>query len=482
MLEDFMTTLPHTVMVDVADFGREALRFVARLRNRFSAARIPVIAIIHADQPAEFREALIRQQECYILDANIEEKSLHEQINIIMECRYEERGADQPHPHGLEKLTQIWRTGAGGLISCKNSGKTTAISNGGITDTNGEAVIKSGIYGDGFLFEHRKVNGFGDWITVGRLLWTAAQECTAPGFLRERRNLRMVFTEFQQRAEDLPLTEHTRRLLTEKVGEQTLQQHLQDLGIRFSLVEKDIETLCILGLLRFSRPNPRPKPKEIPEEKQLTSFDAAALLNELRFRSADPLAVFNIEKSTDLLELQERAKAQIAHLNRMTNTLSLPELKHLAHKLHQRCVHAQRQLESLAEAYRYFGCPDDINSPEECHFRQAHYALQEGDLVEAYGEFTEALLLSPNSKRDLAYALWIRGQLQPNDAHETLGYLVELEIALPHNPLIQRFLISVELANKEVEKSLRRAERLEAHYGLDPTLVTLKEQIKNALQ
>jgi hypothetical protein len=480
--EDLETALPkhgqaypYVILVDVSEYGRAALRFVAKLRNRMSAARIPVIAFVSAEQPGEFKEALYRQQECYVMDESCGIEELRQQLEMILDIRYRERSEGDPHPHALELLARIWREGLSGEVQAVGHPGKTALCNGGITDVDGEGLLRKGLEDSGFLFEAAEGKGFGDWLTVSEILWSAACRCTAPGFLRERKNLSLVATEFTSRAEDMPMAEETEKLLSALPSPLSLNKLMEDQEVRFSLVEADIEALYILGLCSFSRPQVK---ESSPKKKsEMRETEAAALLAEIDSRGETPLDVLQIGKPEELLLAAEKATQQLRLLEDLSSSIRLPTLRDLAERLYRRTAFAQTMLTPLSETYRYFGSPAELSSKEEGHFMEAIFSLQTGKEKDAYAGFSRALVESPSSARNLSHALWLRGKLLPTKAMECREGLLELAGEHPHNPLIETFVIELELGQGMLAEGEARASKLLHKHGKQPRLERLLQQL-----
>ena len=121
---------------------------------------------------------------------------------MLLSQHYHERSEDTPHPHSLEQLARIWRNGENGTITFTHTQQKIIIRNGGVIDLDAPNILKQALFKEPFAFTPSKEKGFGDWISIGDILWATVIKTTIPGFLRNRKHLQLKEFKNANRAED----------------------------------------------------------------------------------------------------------------------------------------------------------------------------------------------------------------------------------------------------------------------------------------
>ena len=419
-IDSFQEELPHILYLDVNAFGRKALRFLASIKQAFPAANIPVLALVVGNQnlPPNVEQALFEQ--CGVLQGEAISKRFHEFSEMLLSEHYYEINEDDPHPHGLEKIAQIWRSGKNGTITLLETNETTNISNGGIVEFDATEIIKKCIYGADFSFQPHQDKGYGDWISVGELLWEAALKITKPGFLRNRKHLALTELKNANRAEE-NITDLTKEILNSPPS-QSINSILQQKKIRLSQIEADLEALYLLGLYGFSR---------LKNKSQSTLLTAVEPSNESESKINEYLhKLLAQDLSLQILAQTQRSsggatayiKYQQAKLQHALEGNLTTTTKRLAHKVSQKLDHTIQIWRVLSQVYRFYKINPKGNGEQAFCSGMSH--LDNGNIKQAYSLFVYSLSEDPSSLHKQIFVSWasfLNDKEQANNSHKEIS-------------------------------------------------------------
>ena len=240
---------PDVVILDVASFQEDSLRFISSLRLMHPMANILIIAITTSEDK-DLRDRLFLFSNITEVDRDRLKQELTMSLEISISQHLTERSEDLPHPYTLEQMADIWREGQSGKLLLHNQ-RQIKLQMGGVQQLIDLPLLEEMLFQPPVHFTKEKASTTGDWIVVGDLLWNSVQKWCHPGFLRYRKWLRFIPTQQAHRAMDLDLNLQTRRLLFSTDDKQPLLNRLREKSLRIQQVEKDLESLYLLGLYTF---------------------------------------------------------------------------------------------------------------------------------------------------------------------------------------------------------------------------------------
>ena len=246
--------LPEAVLVDLSDKRKERLRLLRELRRGYPAAQIPLV-IFH---PTEVeRSVSVFKQLRIDLEYNRQSipPTMALTLKALLDRRLQHRPTGQAHPYALETLSRVWRQGLTGTLSLGR--QKVEMCEGGLVNPNHLPILERGLIRGGFHFEAGSVGTTGDWSSVGIALWTAARTRTSDGFYFQHQRKVLKARPNSARAQVLPLSDATKKLLSDRRKELPLRRLLAVLKLPPQRIEQDLEVLHLLGLYRFTEARTR---------------------------------------------------------------------------------------------------------------------------------------------------------------------------------------------------------------------------------
>ena len=249
---------PHTLIVDSAD-KRVNPTWIFTLRKQFETSAFPMIVILH-EHDADFEEAISFLPRVTIFHAHDE---TWDTLATFAEMLVDEYLRDpfyerKPNLQTIERLSKLWMRQQSarvyyGRLNDEGTwieGHRLHIHRGGLKGSAASNGFKHLLCDPSPIIERMDNAEFGDWLSVGELLYEALKPWTKPGFLRIRQWYALSPNDLKADiAKDLPLSLPTRKLLFGKFeANSCIADRLKILKLRSVQVEAELEILIRLGL------------------------------------------------------------------------------------------------------------------------------------------------------------------------------------------------------------------------------------------
>ena len=249
---------PHTLIVDSAD-KRITPTWIFTLRKQFETSAFPMIVILH-EHDTDFEEAISFLPRVTIFHAHDE---TWDTLATFAEMLVDEYLRDpfyerKPNLQTIERLSKLWMRQQSarvyyGRLNDEGTwieGHRLHIHRGGLKGPAASNSFKHLLCDPSPIIERMDNAEFGDWLSVGELLYEALKPWTKPGFLRIRQWYALSPNDLKADiAKDLPLSLPTRKLLFGKFEVNScIADRLKILKLRSVQVEAELEILIRLGL------------------------------------------------------------------------------------------------------------------------------------------------------------------------------------------------------------------------------------------
>ena len=249
---------PHTLIVDTED-TQVTSTWIFTLRKQFEAAAFPIVVILH-ERDAHFEESVAFLSRVTIFHAHEE---TWDTLAIFSEMLVDEYLRDpfyerKPNLQTIHQLSQLWMRQKSARIYYGRlnedgtwiDGHRLHLHRGGLHSLTASEGFKHLLCDPNPTIELIDDTGFGDWLSVGELLYDALKPWTKAGFLRIRQWYALSPNGLKADiAKDLPLSLPTRKLLFGKFAENScIADRLKILQLRSTQVEAELEILVRLGL------------------------------------------------------------------------------------------------------------------------------------------------------------------------------------------------------------------------------------------
>ncbi|MGC6509457.1 MAG: hypothetical protein ACON4U_13635 [Myxococcota bacterium] len=430
--------LPQFIIVDFSELGENTIKLLVKLRQVLPAASVPLVIIADLDllEPTQ-QEALFQFPHSLTIAPQHLTDDLKWQLDMTLEGHSLDRTDNVAHPYALEILARIWRLELSGQLERIDTQKRIEICKGGLVSSTGINHIKAGLYGEGFRFYPSNKLGLGDWISIGKILWTAAQNRTTVGFLKNRMYLSITLAPNSGRltAIDLPL--NLRALISEK-SNHPLKHQFKVHGLRPTQMEQNLESLFMLGLIQFRNFSP---PENNEHQNQapnpLVPDEAEKLHQELSYlQNLNDWEILGISPTLNLSLIRyHTVKRKKSHQQYLQPGYQVQDRRTIFQIL-QRIDTACASIISLVKTYRSFGVSELPTDEASGYFQEGHRALFRRDFRTAHNCFEEATNLNPSSGMMLALAAW--SAVHVGQYSLALERIEKAQTLLPVHPFVER--------------------------------------------
>jgi len=154
----------------------------------------------------------------------------------------------------VKELVAIWsekRTGT--LVLAGESSGSASIIAGGLANEEGKALVKAALVGGIVAFRANPVDGQGDWMQMGRILFKGARSGVDARTLRRYSSAVAALTDNGDLARSLPLRDGARKFISRMDGALTVREILEREDLPVSEVSRDIVALVRMELVEFQR-------------------------------------------------------------------------------------------------------------------------------------------------------------------------------------------------------------------------------------
>ena len=146
----------------------------------------------------------------------------------------------------------------------------------------------------GIEVEENDDSGLGDWLLIMDTLWDILKRKTSPGFLSQRKYLRLSVHTKYNRLFSLPLSENTLKVLFETDPKETLTVRLKQQNLPQSEIEQEIEILFTMGFCSFLSPEERRRTQPTIQQIELQNEEEGWK----KISTLTPLQNFTLDKAS----------------------------------------------------------------------------------------------------------------------------------------------------------------------------------------
>jgi len=197
----------------------------------------------------------------------------------------------------VKELVSIWiekRTGT--LVLAGESSGSAPVIDGGVVDDDGRAIVKAALLGGVVAFRESHVEGQGDWMRTGRILFKGARSGVDGRTLRRYSSAVAALTEHGDLARSLPIRDATRQFIRRMDGELTVLEIMEREDLPVGEVSKDVVALVRMEFISLQRDSGAAK-QEVKEREPSASQASLQGMNRAAIRDAhmesDPDKLFN---------------------------------------------------------------------------------------------------------------------------------------------------------------------------------------------
>lgn len=375
---------PYVVILD-GSAHQKTLSLIKTVRNRHPLANIPII-VITAPQNS-FGAKLSLYQNISALSREDMPFELKTYVEIAVDEQFTDRNPDQTHSYTIEFFADIWREGRSAIILLSNS-RSLTIHRGGVLSLSHISFIQKALYLPPPQYKQIESTKNGDWISVGSLLWSEAKKYCHSGFLKHRKWLLFVPSQYSFRALELPISLPTRKLLFSTNAGLPLVQRIRELKLNIPQIEQDIEILYLLGLYSFQKTKSQEhfslKAQDttkssslLPREDWNTWLEESLLEQWRRRHLFNPWASLDFNPKENLSEQLEKRKENL----KIYQTLSSANSQRKRQQIIDHIEHSSQLLALSKHLYEIYGYPE-YPEQEELFFQALSY-LKEKKLEDA---------------------------------------------------------------------------------------------------
>ena len=362
----------------------EVASFVARLRQKYPIAEVPIMVLTEteegglADELRPFNViGIIGQTEWQ------DQRQMYELAETLILQHFDPIKAN---PYSLELLATLWVKQLSGELLLAD-GRIVELRAGGITKVNQLSLLQSMLYSlpPDYYPSGSGDFGLGDQISVGNLIWKEVMNRCEPGYLRSRRGQCFVPSSLQDRLADrlldLEIPLQMRRLwLKMRTARPTpLTQLLQQNTIKMMQVESSLEVLSKLGFVQqIEQPKAEIQVPNSPdsqtgslfkissaERDRLIEQNVSLMLSQLA--SSNPWVALGLSPTDDLENGVQQINQQLQSLLGQLSSPSVTLAKDIA-RLKLRLGNQHSIAELLLHYYHHYGTPAEPFSESESRF------------------------------------------------------------------------------------------------------------------
>ena len=251
--DDILRTIqqdsPYLLILDGSS-PKDTISLIKRLRNRHPLANIPVIVVTSPQYSFGTTLSLFKNISALAIEDVPFELKMY--IEIAVDEQFIDRSLDQTHSYSMEFFADLWREGGSVTVLLENE-RSFTLHRGGVLSLADLPTIEKSLFSPPPRYQRIESKKNGDWISVGTILWRETQRYCRSGFLKHRKWLIFIPTQYSFRALELPISLPTRKLLFSTETDKPLIHRIRELQLNIPQIEQDIEALYLLGLYSFQK-------------------------------------------------------------------------------------------------------------------------------------------------------------------------------------------------------------------------------------
>ena len=196
-------------------------------------------------------------------------------------------GSRRPDPRNLAQLARLWRSRASGVVRVEGamgiSKGWITLQGGGPANSRDWPMLQELMFEGAMMFERAPVDGQGDWLGMGRMLFDAARDPQQTRYVQSHLYEAPLSTAPPELVAMLPLSDAARSILEESDGVQTLGELVAQVDLDELELGGELYAMQQLRLITLQQPlsrNRREDDSESSTERRRRRRLAAAAARE----------------------------------------------------------------------------------------------------------------------------------------------------------------------------------------------------------